>query len=357
MPDHDQRREVKHIGMDLHSTTTDICVRDRRGKIIHRSQISTTPAELENFIRKVRGKKRVAVEESPIADWVTRVLKPHVDEVIRAQPRFNKLISKSEDKCDKTDCEALSDLLYLNRLKPVYHPNSLYKTLREAVRAYWIASRELSRAKNRVKAFFLSYGMHEAGKKIYSVRNRNRILHKLEELNGNVALAQLFYERMDLCRQLKAKHIHIMRDSAGSLKDSISLLMTIPAIGPVSAYTLVAYLEEGQRIPNKRKLWRYSGLSLRRHQSGSTQTEGASYTGNRRLKQVLISAATKVAQSNNNALAALWKKDIRRKVDPKRARRNLARKIAVIAQHLLRARQEYSDARLTGIKKSSAHVA
>jgi transposase len=302
---------------------------------------------LEKFIRSVPGKKRVAVEESQIADWVTRALKPHVDEVIRSQPRFNKLISKSEDKCDKTDCEALSDLLYLNRLKPVYHPNSLYRTLREAVRAYWIASRELSRAKNRVKAFFLSNGIHETGNKIYSGRNRNTILHKLKELDGNVALANLFYEQMDLCRRLKAKHIHIMRDSAEPLKDSVRLLMTIPAIGPVSAYTLVAYLEEGQRIPNKRKLWRYSGLSLRRHQSGSTDTEGASRTGNRRLKQVLISATTKVAQSKNNALSALWEKEIRRNVDPKRARRNLARKIAVIAQHLLRARQEYSDAHMT----------
>jgi len=88
----------------------------------------------------------------------------------------------------------------LKRLKPVYHPNLLYRTLREAVRAYWLASRELSRAKNRLKAFFLFNGMHETGNKIYSGRSRNTIFHKLKALNCNVALAQLFYEQMDLCR-------------------------------------------------------------------------------------------------------------------------------------------------------------
>jgi hypothetical protein len=94
--------------MDLHSTTTDVCVRNGKGKIVLRCQIATTQAELEKFIFGVRGPKRVAVEESQIADWVTRVLKPHVDEVIRCQPQFNKLISESEDKCDKRDSESLS---------------------------------------------------------------------------------------------------------------------------------------------------------------------------------------------------------------------------------------------------------
>jgi len=123
-----------------------------------------------------------------MADWVTRVLKPHVDEVIRCQPQFNKLISKSEDKCDTTDSESLSELLYLNRLKRVHHPELVYRTLREAVRAYWIASREVTRAKNRVKAFFLFNGLRETGDTIYCVRKRSGNLAKLEKPGGNAGL-------------------------------------------------------------------------------------------------------------------------------------------------------------------------
>jgi transposase len=323
--------------------------------MILRRQIPTTQAELEKFILGIRGPKRVAVEESQMADWVTRVLKPHVDEVIRCQPQFNKLISESEDKCDKTDSESLSELLYLNRLKRVHHPELVYRALREAVRAYWIASRELTRAKNRVKAFFLFNGLHETGDAIYSVRNRSWNLQKLEKLEVNVELAQLLYERMDHCRQLKAKHIRILRESAKPVKDLVGLLMTIPAIGPISAYTLVGYLEDGRRIPNKRKLWRYAGLSLRRYESGGTGTQGASRSGNRVMKHVAMSAAiTIVARGESNALSALWEKDIRQKVDPKRARRNLARKIVVIAQHLLRSKQEYSDEQVSRKGKPSA---
>jgi transposase len=339
---------MKHIGMDLHSSTTDVCVRNGRGKIVLRRQIATTKAELEKLICSIQGSKRVALEESQMADWVARVLKPHVDEVIRCQPQFNKLISASEDKCDKTDSESISELLYLNRLKRVHHPELVYRILREAVRAYWIASRELTRAKNRARAFFLFNGLRETGNTIYAVRHRSENLTKLEKLGGNAGLARLLYERMDYCRQLKAKHILILRESAQPVKDSVRLLMTMPAIGPISAYTLVAYLEDGRRLPNKRKLWRYTGLSLRRHQSGGIGAEGASHSGNRMMKHVAMSAAiTIVARGEGNALSGLWERDIRRHVDPKRARRNLARKMVVIAQHLLRSKQEYSDERVS----------
>jgi transposase len=278
---------------------------------------------------------------------VTRVLKPHVDEVIRCQPQHNRLISKSEDKCDETDSETLSELLYLNRLKRVHHPAEEYRTLREAVRAYWIASQELTRAKNRLKAFFLFNGLHEIGGGIYRVRGRNGHLKRLEEKQASAKLARLLYERIDQCRRLKAEHIRILRDAAEPVQDLAGVLRTIPAIGPISAYTLVAYLEDGRRITNKRKLWRYAGLSLRRHESRGIGSEGASYTGNRRLKHVVMSAAiTVVSRSEKNALSKFWERDIRRQVDPKRARRNLARKIIVIAQRLLRSKQEYQDERV-----------
>ena len=144
---------MKHIGMDVHSTTTDACVRNGSGVIVLQRRIRTTHNELIDFVTSIKGQKRVVVEEDQMADWVTRLLKPHVDEVIRCQPQYNKLISSSEDKCDKTDAESLSELLYLNRVKPVHHPEEKYRVLREAVRAYWVASRDLTRAKNRLKGW------------------------------------------------------------------------------------------------------------------------------------------------------------------------------------------------------------
>jgi transposase len=338
---------MKHIGLDVHSTTTDICVRNGRGVPVLRDRVNTTPKELLNFITGIKGPKRVVVEEDQMADWVTRLLQPHVDEVIRCQPQYNKLISGSEDKCDRMDAKALSDLLYLNRIKPVHHPEINYRILREAVRAYWVASRDLTRAKNRLKGWYLFNGLYESGRSIYTVRNRGKYLMAMRKEGINTELAELLYEHVDACRQLKAKHILMLRNAARPVKDLVRLLKTMPAIGPISAYTLVSLLEDGWRIPNKRKLWRYAGLSLRRHESKDLGFKGASKTGNRLLKRVAMSAAiTIVAQGSPNGLLALWERDIHQNVNPKRARRNLARKILVIAQHLLRSNEVYIDERI-----------
>jgi transposase len=335
---------MKHIGMDVHSTTTDICVRNEKGIIVQRCRITTQASELEKFILSLKGQKRIVLEEDQMADWVTRVLEPHAEEVIRCLPRYNKLITGSEDKCDKIDAESLSELLYINRIKRVHHPAETYRTLREAVRAYWIASRELTRAKNRLKGWYLFNGVHKQGQTIYTLRNRAKHLDELQKQGRNTELAELLYERMDVCRQLKTKHIRLLRKVAHPVEDLVQLLTTIPAIGKISAYSLVSLLEDGWRIPNKRKLWRYAGLSLRRYESRDKGFKGASKTGNRILKHVVMSAAiTVMAQGKRNGLLSLWERDIQNFVNPKRARRNLARKIVVIAQCLLRTKQEYQD--------------
>src|SRR5512138_752871 len=219
---------MKHIGMDVHSTTTDACVRNGSGVIVLQRQVRTTQKELIDLIASIHGKKRVVVEEDQMADWVTRLLQPHVEEVIRCQPQYNKLISGSEDKCDKMDARSLSDLLYLNRVKPVHHPEMKYRVLREAVRAYWVASRDLTRAKNRLKGWYLFNGVHETGRSAYSSRNRSKCLDKMSQQGRNIDLAELLYERVDVCRQLKAKHIQILRKAARPVHDLVKLVMTIP---------------------------------------------------------------------------------------------------------------------------------
>ena len=87
---------MKHIGMDVHSTTTVATVLSDRGRKLLRRQIPTREFDLIDFMRNIPGPKRVALEESQMADFVTRAIAPYVTEVIRCQPQHNRLISESE---------------------------------------------------------------------------------------------------------------------------------------------------------------------------------------------------------------------------------------------------------------------
>jgi transposase len=131
------------------------------------------------------------------------------------------------------------------------------------------------------------------------------------------------------------------------VQGEVSRLKTIPGIGRIGAYTLVAYLERGWRFCNKRKLWQYAGLGLREHKSRGKGTEGAAKSGNRYVKNVALTAAAAISTgAADSALWQIWKRGLEQGIDPRRVRRTLGRKILVIAQRLLRSQQEYDDERV-----------
>ena len=340
---------MKHIGFDIDSTTTHISVLDDRGREVRHTSIPTRQSDLIGFMRSIAGEKQVALEESQMADFVTRLIEPCATRVIRCLPQHNRLISQSEKKCDREDARSLAELLYLGKLKEVHHAPWMYRQLREGVRAYWRTSRDLARSKSRLKAFLLFNGHHCRGDQVFSLRHRKRYVDWIEKEGGNRKLLEHLYGEMDFCRARKVANLKILRELVKPLERYEHCLTTLPGVGFIGACTSMAYLESGWRVANKRRLWTYCGVGIRKHESHGTGHRGASRQGNRYLKTVLMTAAVAISSNRdpNNALALMWHRGMCHGVPPARARRNLARKVAVLAQHCLRFKEEYDDERVT----------
>ena len=343
---------MKHIGLDIDSTTTHVSIFSDRGREMKSKAIPTREADLVAFILSVPGPKQVALEESQMADFVTRILTPHVTKVIRCLPQHNRLISESEQKYDEADARNLAELLYLGKLKAVHHAPWDYRQLREGVRCYWTASRDLARAKSRLKAFCLFNGVHCVGEKVYSRRYRANIYKEIATRSGNGELLKQLYAHMDFCRDCKAAHIKILREIAKIFQKDIVCVKSHPGIGFIGACTLVSYLENGWRLKNKRKLWQYCGIGVRRHESAGKGLRGASRKGNRYLKNVIMTATASITARRNvdNALTRIWRARLEAGIPPERLKRNLARKVAVLVQRSLRFKEEYDDVRVVMIQ-------
>jgi hypothetical protein len=267
-------------------------------------------------------------------------------------PQHNRLISESEKKYDAEDARNLAELLYMNRLKGVHHSPWAFRQLREGVRAYYTASRGLTRAKNRLKAFYLFNGVYCEGDKVYSSRCRGAYMQLIEKRSGNMHLLKEIYRHVDFFRDSKAEHIKVLRELGRLLPEGrqvLRRLMSHPGIGFIGACTVAAYLEDGRRLNNKRRLWQYCGLGIRRHESAGKGHQGASRQGNRYLKNVFLTAAAAIAANRkaDNALRRKWSAEIDAGMNPARVKRNLARKLAVLVQRSLRTQEEYVDERVT----------
>jgi transposase len=190
--------------------------------------------------------------------------------------------------------------------------------------------------------------IHVFHQKLYATRYRAAFTRQLEKKPYNRQFLAQLYAHLDFCRSRKAAHISILRELVRPFQQDQRNLMTYPGIGFIGACTLSAYLENGWRLTNKRKLWQYCGIGVRRHESAGKGRRGASRKGNRYLKNVVLTAAATIANRSrsDNALTRMWRAGIAAGIPGNRWSRNMDRKVAVLAQRSLRFKEEYQDDRI-----------
>jgi transposase len=332
--------DAKYIGLDVHQATISAAVLDSTGKLVMESILETKAATILQCVHGVRGSLHVTFEEGTCAAWLHDLLKPHVTQVLVCDPRKNSLL-KAGNKSDRIDARKLAELLYLNKLQPVYHGEHDLRTLRELARSYVVLTRDLTRVMNRLKALYRSWAIPCAGTQVYAVRYRSEWLGKITEA-GVRRRAELYYQQLEALAILRQQ---VRQDLlAESRKHSaMKWLRQIPSMGPIRAAFLIALIQTPHRFRTKRQLWAYSGLALKTYSSGEYRfiegqlkrskrllaIRGLNTNHNPDLKNVFKGAAIRAAVVPGpfqEFYAAL----IARGMKPSMARLTLARKIAAI---------------------------
>ena len=133
---------AQYIGMDVHTQSISIAVRTSVGKVTMECVIETKASTILQFIDGLHGDVRVVFEEGTWAAWLYDLLKPHVTEVLVCNTRKN---AKDGSKSDRIDARKLSEMLYRNNIKSVYHGQHGLRTLKDLGRSYLTTSKDLTR--------------------------------------------------------------------------------------------------------------------------------------------------------------------------------------------------------------------
>ena len=332
--------DAKYIGMDVHTATISVAVRDSSGNLVMEATLETKAETILEFVHGLRGSLRVAFEEGTCAAWLHDLLKPHVTEVLVCDSRKNALL-RVGNKNDREDARKLSELLFLNKLHPVYHGENGIRTLKELARSYLSLTRDLTRVMNRLKAIYRGWGIACAGKQVYAPRYRAEWLAKIKEA-GVRRRAEIYYQQFDALAALRQE---VRRELLAESRKhpAMRLLRQIPSIGPIRAALLIALMQTPHRFRTKRQLWAYSGLALRTYDSGeycfvggqlkrtkkAVTIRGLNKNHNHDLKNIFKGAATRAAVTAG-PLQNFYEARIANGMKPPMARLTLARKIAAI---------------------------
>jgi len=184
---------------------------------------------------------------------------------------------------------------------------------------------ELARGKLRAKLPALCQALHRRVQP-YHLILLTRILAHIDVLEGSLAQLQ---------GEIDAR--------LTSWTEAVTLLQTIPGVGPVAAATIVAEMgTDMSRFPSAKHLASWAGVCPGNKQSGGKRLSGKPTDGDPWLRGVLGEVAQVITRTRNNYLHAQYHRLARRRGTYK-AVLAVAHSVLVSAYHVLRDRQPYND--------------
>lgn len=345
----------KYVALDVHKASVVIGVRNAAGKCIARSIVETKAQTIREYVKGLSGTIHLTFEEGTQSAWLYDLLKPYVAECLVCNPRCNKLL-ESGNKSDVIDVEKLSELLYLGRLRPVYHGDHGTRALKELAHSYESLVKDNTRVKNRLKAIYRGRGIGYVGAEIYDFEQREKWLAQLKERGLRERAEQLYQQLRGLeCWVVEARR-QLLRESRK--QKGRKVLLSIPTLGEISVAELIATVDTPHRFRTKRQFWTYCGLAVVRRTSADhwfeagelrrrTQpaaTRGLNRNYNRRLKKIFKTAAQ--TGSRKGPFKPYYERLLARGLNPELAQVTLARKIAAITLTLWKKGESFEAQKL-----------
>jgi transposase len=339
-----------HAGLDLSRKRLDFCLLDESGV---RIEVGATPPDadgLRSLARRLARHEqplRAAIESMNGARFVHDQLELAGWQVEIADALKVKGLAPLACKTDRIDAWVLAELCRRDLVPAIWLPDPSVRAERERARFRLHLVRHRSSLKQRVHAALLAHGKPCPVSDLFGVSGR-ALLERLalpEPWAGTVAASLQLIDELD--RQITSCEAELRR--LGADHHYVPLLMTVPGIGWVLAYTIAAEIGDIARFPAPRQLVGYTGLCPRVYQSGDSDRRGPlAKNGPRYLRWALVEAT---AHASKHPLYRdryqRTKTRLGRQRGAKVAQVDLARRIAEAIWHMLTRNQPFAPAGAT----------
>jgi transposase len=346
-----RRAEVmgRSIGLDVHRDFCEVAIADG-GRARSAGRVATTPQELQLFAQSLAPTDRVVLEATGNALAIARILEPYVAEVVLAHAKLVRAISHARVKTDKIDARVLADLLAAGLIPAVWIGDERVRMLRRLVSRRRGLVKRRTQVKNEISAVLhrnlkgrcpASDPFGKKGRAWITEQD----LPVDEQLTVDAGLRQLDFLGDELGQIDRVIAQQVLDDP------DVRRLMTIPGTDVVTATTLVAVIGDIRRFPTARHLVGYLGLhpTIRQSGNGPARHGRLSKEGSAAARHVLVEAAWSAAKAPGPLRAFAQRTAARRGRHV--ATVAVARKLAVLAWHLLTRGEDYAFQRPSLVRR------
>lgn len=322
---------MNYIGIDCHITSLDFAVVNERGLITKTKTTDTSVKALIEFVKGVPAPRTIYIEEGSLANWLLEVCTEYGEQLIITDPRKNRWIGKSENKNDKIDAVKLAQLARGGYTKEIYHPVGNRRRFRELIFSYHDTIKSQTRIKNKIKSKFRENGIKCTGNTVYSQNRRDEWITKLPKEKILRLIVYGLWEQLDQIKTVRNSLLKNIKKFSSQYSE-IKKFTEIPGIGVIHAATISAIIETPNRFANKKKVWKYAGLSLSERSSGDTvYSKHLSKNYNRLLKYSIKQAVQVATKAKDNQFRQQFLRlTIEKGIPPHRAKLTVSRSMLAV---------------------------
>ena len=337
-----------YIGLDVHKRKISYCVKDRSGKIYVEGSLPATRDDLDFWMKTLPHPWSGAMEATMFTGWIYDHLKPHAAALKVAHPLMLRAIAAAKKKNDRIDANKICDCLRCDFLPECYMAPTAIRERRRTLRYRNLLVRQMVQMKIKISSLLMEAGVSYNKQRLHKAGYFRELLATNPDIDeGLGSLLRLCRETVVRLQKTESAMVRSLeRDSL--LIDRVERLMTIPAVGPITALTWALEVGDVQRFSSIKKAISYCGLCGAEKSSGNTvQRTPLSKQRNKHLQTTLIEAA-KMAPRNSADLAMLYDQE-KQKGNANRATLAVARKLVAYLMAVDRGQRNFQVVETNGI--------
>lgn len=319
-----------YVGLDISLDSVAICVVGETGEVLWQGKVLGTPDAVAAILHRWRDDLvRVGLEAGATSEWIGGHLLDEGFPVVCLESRHVKAaLSAMTVKTDRNDAQGLAQIVRTGWFKAVHLKSAAGQRLRTLTAARKSAVRAVTANEQVIRGLLRPLGL-----KIGAV-TRARFEAKVRQLLGTDRhLLGIFEPLLQMHKNLRESLADLHRLVLRTVRaDPICRrLMTMPGIGPVTALTYRATIDDPKRFRRSRSVGAYLGLTPRRYQSGEVDRVGRiTKVGDCETRTALYEAANVILRPTTRwSSMKAWAMKIAARQGARRAKVALARRMAV----------------------------
>ncbi len=337
-----ESKPAQVVGLDLGDRYSRYCILSITGEEMEEGRIQTTAAAMEKHFGSEAG-MRIALEAGTQSPWVSRLLQCYGHQVIVANPRKIPTLTSSESKNDRNDAKQLARMAAFDPklLHPIQHRSLERQQDLNLIHTRSVLVRVRTMLINSTRGLVKSAGQRlpACSSEVFPEKVPEALPPALQ-----AACTPLLEQITQINKTIAAMDKQI--DELDKKYPEITVLRTVPGVGPVVAACYVLTLDSPQTMKTNRQAGAYIGLRPRQQQSGDSDPQcGITRMGNTYLRSLLVQSAQYIlGRFGPDSELRRWGLKLAAcggKRGKKRALVAVARKLAVVLLSMWRNRKNF----------------